>query len=367
MRYTLLTLPVLGLLACGGLDANPNDKAPLATIVGELSNPGNVMASSASNVRVALLWGRDDNDFGSFQASTDLPVQPVFPSKFQIALRDAPPAAMMYNPFDKRAASSDPPVVGPGPMPAPDQGGGSGGVAPAPKGLQPQNHNDAPDPQLANLRVALATVVAYEDRNGNQKIDPVEYDATGFVDRIVAANPDLLVVYFDGVVPASDRLKDGNGQMPKSGYNVYRPGKAPCGQDAIDRTPSGAPNVPVPEDCTGSPSAWLPMSTLFELKLTDSPEVNQWMCKNAKVGDGVGVIIPGGVPQQGRPAQYPTSTDPKLKCYSDGSGYSYGLNPVCTTTYRGVCIGNQTTCVGGDSVIELWFRPDPVPADWPCK
>jgi hypothetical protein len=390
MRYLFLTLPVLGLLACGGLDANPNDKAPLATIVGELSNPGNLMASSASNVRIALLWGRESDDFGNFQASTDLPVQPVFPSRFQIALRDAPPAAMMYNPFEKRSAGSggelpdDPPIAKGQPMP--DQGGGGGvpgGTAPpAPMGLQPQNHNDTPDPQLVNLRVALATVVAYEDRNGNRRIDPVEYDATGFVDRIVAANRNLLVVYFDGAVPASDRLRDGNGQLPKSGYNVYRAAKAECanstdekpiagpsgGSSGSNGTSGGAPALPVlPEECNAAPSEWLPMSTLFELKLTDSPEINQWMCKNGKAGDSPSVTLPPGVPQMGRPAQYPSPTDPKLKCNSGGAGYSYGLDPVCTTVYRGVCIGNETTCVGGDEVIELWRRPDPVPVDWPCK
>lgn len=343
MKTTFFALPLL-LVACGGLDPNPNEKAPLATLVGQLSNPANIAPSPNGNIRVALLWGR--GDLGEFEASTDLPVQPVFPAKFQLTIREAPPSAMLFNPFADDDLGAPPPE--------------DPSTAPSAPGTKPMNLSAlSSNPALATMRAGIATVVAYEDVNGNGKLDLVSEDAKSFVDRIVGADPELLVVYVDGAVPQEKDLRDSAGVLPASGYNLLRRG-TPCAREAT------SDSLPNPEACTEKPTVWLPMSTLFELPLTSSPSVNRWMCKgdSAPVASGVGGAV--AIPKQGRPAVYPVQGDPKLQCQADGTRYFYGTQPTCTTEYLGVCRGSRTTCTGGEP-LEIWQRPDPVPSDWPCK
>jgi hypothetical protein len=363
----ILSLSLASLIACSGLDSDRSQKAPLATVVGQLSASTSAVVTGP-NVRVALLWGRDDNTV--FQVAQDLPVQPVFPSKFRIELRDAPPEAMIFNPFAKhdnaQPGNPGPPDTDvPGPTPAPVPGGGG---SPSPGGRVSVLGGSSATPPV--VRVALGAVVAYEDLNGNGKLDLVESNAASFVDRIVGANPDLMVVYFDGAIPDYEGLRDNAGKRPSPGFNLFRK-DTHCAQ-ALEATgnPKGgeaAPSGPS-VSCTETPSAWLGMETLYDLAITNSPTINQWMCKDKRSYDTISSSggIGGGRPNQGRPTQYPVSGDPKLECFSDGTGYSYGEKPVCTTEYKGACIGSVTSCAGGSGV-ELWYRPSPVPSDWPCN
>jgi hypothetical protein len=364
----ILSLSLVSLIACGGLDSDRSQKAPLATVVGQLSASTSA-AATGPNVRVALLWGSEERE--DFSAASDLPVQPVFPSKFRIELRDAPPEVMFFTPFAKRQASGG--TADPTPVTNPPSPGGSPGT---PEPIPGSGSTPSPGAistlrivptEVQSLRVALGSVVAYEDRNGNGKLDFVDNTAASFTDTIVGANPELLVAYFDGLVPVYDDLRDDAGRLPSSGYNLYRRGgncPEPLGaQDTLGR--DGEPTPPVAPACTPTASAWLSMDTLYDLTLGSSPRVNEWMCKDKRPGDSV-VSAFAMVQRDGRPAQYPLADDTKLECAGDKKTYIYGTRPTCTTLYKGACIGDVTTCVGG-SVLEQWTRPSPVPSDWPCN
>jgi hypothetical protein len=369
----------LSAVACGSLDGDRDQKAPLATVIGQLSvGSSSTSVAPAGNVRVALLWGSDEMD--EFRVASDLPVQPVFPSKFRIELRDAPPAAMLFTPFASKSPSGAAPDVGetsppssPGSDPDAPQGSSSGGATPPapPSGAGQIGLLGKPlSPAMQALRVAFGTVVAYEDKNTNGKLDLVGANAQSFVDRIVGANEDLIVVYVDGAIPNDDELRDDARNLPVSGYNLLqRPTACALDELATDEeggTPSAAPPAP---PCTPKPNLWLPMSSLYELALTDSPTINAWMCKEPRntspltSGSG-GVAV---IQMSGRPAVYPTANDPKLQCITGGSRYIYGgTAPTCTSVYKGACEGTETRCEANGQPGQMYERPTPVPSDWPC-
>jgi hypothetical protein len=339
---TISSLALVGLSAlagCGALDSDPAQKAPLATVVGQLSNPQSV--ASSGPVRIAVLWRGEA--MGRYNTAVDLPVQPVFPAKFQIDLRDAPPSDMLWDPFgvsNDRGDATEPGNPGTPAEPAPEP------AQPAPRSLGLLN-----GPSASGARVAIGAVVAYEDLNNNGRLDLVDQSASVFLDRVLGANEDIMLIYFDGAVPNVSEIRDGAGKLPSLGYNLYRVGKSCATIDIYPPPPAGA--------CTPEPSAWLPMSTLYELNLANDPRFGRLMCRNGN--DSVSSASNGINMLPGRPAAYPAKTDPKLRCQAGGSFYTYG-DPVCTTISEGPCKGTVTTC----TPTEGRERPSPVPADWPC-
>ncbi len=347
LPLALAALTSLSVAACGSLDPNAGEKTPLATVTGQLTNPQAVQTNS--NVRIAVIWRAEL--FGKFNSAVDLPVQPVFPSKFRIDLREAPPADVLWDPFAQSQTPSDPPQTGGSEPAAPDAPGTRG----AHVGLQ---GGSAVGP---SVRVGVGAVVAYEDLNGNGKLDLVDQNAAQFLDRIVAANDQTMLIYFDGTPPNQPELRDGNGHYPTPGYNLYRQGKACAETDTVGNgEPLGGTKggSPMPT-CTPVAPEWLPMTTLYDLVLATDPKFGTLMCKSGN--DGVSSASAGGVQHSGRPAAYPGSTDPNLSCAVDGSSYTYGKSS-CTTVSQGPCRGTITTC----TPVDFWERPTPVPADWPC-
>lgn len=353
LPFALAALTSLSVAACGSLDPNAGEKTPLATVTGQLTNPQAVQTTS--NVRIAVIWRAEL--FGKFNSAVDLPVQPVFPSKFKIDLREAPPEGVLWDPFAKSQSPSDPPQTG-GSTPAQPADPAAPGTRGAHVGLQ---GGTAVGP---SVRVAVGAVVAYEDLNGNGKLDLVDDNAAQFLDRIVAANDQTMLIYFDGTPPNDPELRDGNGHYPTPGYNLYRQG-ANCATTDIGGAPGdGEPlggtkgGTPAPA-CTPVAPEWLPMTTLYDLALATDPKFGQLMCRNG--GDSVSSASAGGAVHPGRPATYPAPTDPNLSCNADGGGYTYGKS-TCTTISQGPCRGTITTC----TPVDFWERPTPVPADWPC-
>jgi hypothetical protein len=460
MKVARCFTPILfGLVACGSLAADPNRKPSLATVTGELVNPKAVRTSS--NVRIAVLWR--DATFDRFISAVDLPVQPVFPSKFRIELTDPPPSEALGDPFsdatEPRSTEGHPPPLpsnGPssgGPMgiPGPRTDAGGPSCAPTcPSGPRvdaggpigsPGSTGTGPivdagvvhplrpflgtlgarDKQPSGLRAAVGVVVAYEDLNGNGKLDLVDRDATAFVDRVVGTNENVVITYFEGVIPDKRVLRDDSGHLPTLGYNLYRDGDS-CGGGVTKETlpgmpapsgPSGPSLPPLPpstdsgtDGSSGTPSpqppprrpdagtplgadlstmgasgsgvpsgdaascksAWLPMSTLYELILANDSRFGRLMCTNGVSEEGIEATGGSRGAQNGRPATYPKPSDPKLRCYKGASAdgvdsyYVFGSSE-CTTVSQGPCRGSITTC----KTPEIWNRPTPVPADWPCK
>ncbi|HEX9295286.1 MAG TPA: hypothetical protein VF881_05610 [Polyangiaceae bacterium] len=211
----------LGLLMSVGLvtgcgspfASDPDVYPPLTTVNGELRKDDNFAAPTA-NTRVAVLWASADR--GQYEQAVDLPVQPVFPSNFKIDLVEPPPLDM----FDQV--------------------------------------NDSP-----GFKIAHGALVVYEDVNQNGKLDLVDGTSPTFVDRILGANGNLVLVYVDGTLPITERLRDTDGHLPPTlGYNLV--------------------SVSCSVTITGMPcdeaSHWKTMNDTYDLTLTSDPRLASLMC-----------------------------------------------------------------------------------------
>jgi hypothetical protein len=392
--------------ACGQLEGDP-DKAPvLATIRGQLSNPDGFAAGP--NMRVAIVWGAET---GNVRVSQDVQVQPVFPSQFKLELRSLPPADALRVPddspkshgpsectsgYDPSSGSPPPtnattlcddapPMAGGTPTPTPQppapppSGGSSPTPPPAPGKLDPGTRIQSDDDwRLARpgdpFKVAVGTLVAYEDLNGNGALDLIDEKATAAVDRVVGVSDEIYVVYIEGT-PTGELAELG---LPKGFSQLLVPR---CEAEAtLDRggvsEPTGAPaggSATTPAaSCDGKGNV-VPIDTLFTLPLTGSPTLANLMCR------GTGDVLSGGTvsgettsvpPPQAASVQgegaagtappsmnYPAATDPKLHCKEDGSGFTYNE---CDSTPATVC-GPQVSCT-----TMLSQRPSPMPDNWPC-
>ena len=116
----------------------------------------------------------------------------------------------------------------------------------------------------------MGAIVAYDDLNGNGRLDLVDQGATAYVDRILGANEDVILSYFEGTLKSE--LTDPAGHMPALGFNLFA-------------LPKGS-----------APGAWLPIETPYTLPLTANPKFSQIMCSNGK---GFGNMFGSSEPQSG--------------------------------------------------------------------
>src|SRR4051812_20096590 len=84
--YKLGALTAFALVACGALQGDTGASDPLVTMTGLLSGDDQLL--TGTRPRVAVVWMQDD---GAVNVAEDLPVQPVFPSRFVLPLRRPPP------------------------------------------------------------------------------------------------------------------------------------------------------------------------------------------------------------------------------------------------------------------------------------
>jgi hypothetical protein len=192
LASTLVSTVAVAALGCGGLDGHTGTRGTLATVQGALVDPSGYPVHN--DVRVAVVW-LNINGLG-YIVSEDLPVQPVFPSSFVVQLDGPPPAAAIS----------------------------------VPRGI------DEP--------VAVGVVVAYEDLNGNGKLDLVPSNAGAFIDRIVGANENLYLFYIDGPVPLPGTQSFVGTATP--GYNLV--------QTTSCQTPVSGPSSGGGSSSTGSSS-----------------------------------------------------------------------------------------------------------------
>ncbi len=350
------------LAACGSLDSNTGSAPTLATLQGSLAlaNPDSLGVSSSSDVRVAVVWRGDGP--GKFGVAEDLPVQPVFPSSFTIALDGPPREAAMNGPASPSgtptppitAAAGGPPSSGTAAAggPPPDAGIDEAGAA----NSQPVMLLDTPAAAGVPSRYAIGTVVAYLDQNHNGKLDLVPDNATSYVDRIVGANQELTIEYFEGPIGLTDTF----GHRAKDGYNLL---KIPLCD--LGRSPGPADVCPFARPPVGDAGACLPeilgMDTPYPLTIDSSPAVASVMCLVSDQGPTVGAEAsgPGGpFDPSVQPAQYPLPGDQNLCCDPDGSQYFY---LTCMEISQGLCKGTRESCTAAG-----YARPTPAPLGWPC-
>ena len=234
--------------------------------------------------------------------------------------------------------------------------------------IRPADH-DGPESWPADFALAVGTIVAYEDLNGNGKLDLVDDEATSYVDRVLGANEDLLLVYTEGKTFPPELVAP-NGSKPVPGYNLLRIPR--CVGEATAEAASGpsGEGSTTTSSCDGDDFGWLPITTLYDLPLTAEPRFATLMCKNdggifggGSGGGSVGsstLPAPGALPPGPGPGgKWPAKGDPNVSCLPDGSGYYYTQ---CTTISQGLCKGTITECTATG-----WSSPtSPPPAEWPC-
>lgn len=344
LRLAWLALPAL--VACGSID-DPSERKPLAVIEGQMLQTQSAPAVQVqSNVRIAVVWlGIDDR---SLKSTQDVKAEAVFPSKFKLALTEPPPEDAMIRKDKRFKDPNDAPSV-PG---QPPSGGGSAGSSggnpdpdqppppkPAPK-LKTQSYKQWP----ADFGIAVGAVVAYEDLNGNGKLDLVDDNATQYVDRVLGINQDLFLVYVEGQNLPEEMLPP-NGSKPTPGFNLLHRIVSECSKT----DDSCMPSVDI---------RWLPMSALYDLPLSAEPRLGDIMCKG-EAGFGDSVSESSGY--AGPPGTYPAANDPNLHCSPDGKSFTYEK---CETIDRGLCKGTISSCQGYGS---SWGGAGAgAPPGWPC-
>jgi hypothetical protein len=197
--------------------------------------------------------------------------------------------------------------------------------------LPPKSALQTDDELLPGLKLAVGAVVGYEDLNGNGKLDMVDSDAAEFVDDVVAANESFVVLYTEGSAAAYAALPVEFSAL-EPGFNLLEV-----------RFDDGAFEIQIH-----------PITAMYDLFLSADARINEMMCTISPGSSG------GGSTQlhEGQPPAYPDPQDPDLIC--DPNGASYVLTE-CTTISQGPCKGTETSCTA-----HYWYRPNPVPADWPC-
>jgi hypothetical protein len=338
MRRVLPFAAVLGIVACGSL-GDAKKREPLAIIQGQLTQ--STAQAPQAQVRVAVVWVSVDKR--GYNVAQDVAATPVFPSKFKLELTDPPPRSAMIT-----KATQAPPEEGPGDRPNVDP-------QPAPGGESGTRDHDSRAEWPADFAAAVGSVVAYEDLNGNGKLDLVEEGASSYVDRILGANETLLLVYLEGTIPASNDFTDAYGRRPTTGYSLMG---MPC---PMSEVPAGGGNPePPPRTCDASNSGWLPITTLYDLPLTAEPRFAKMMCKNGGWGVSsadVAMAPPDNMPAQPASPPYPAKNE--VTCSSDGKKYALRK---CTTVSQGLCKGEVIQCTAS-----YWSMPTQTPPEgWPC-
>jgi hypothetical protein len=444
--------------ACGGLAGDTKAYPSLATLKGQITNTQSIQtvtkATPDGDVRVAVVWVGEVAD--SYNVAVDVPVQAVFPSEFQIQLTQAPPDNTIATNKNAKTSSSsaEPPTSTP--TAGTDTGNtsssapSSGGSGPTPSGsngagasalskiaanassnantIRPANFSQKNWPD--GFGIAVGAVVAYQDLNGNGKLDLVDPSATQYVDRILGANDSLLLVYVQGDVPPVVDFMDDAGRLPQKGYNLFR--YQSC------TTPLNAGSGSSGE-CK-STMTWLTMDTLYELPLSDDPKFSQIMCAtqsgfdssgssdvtvsggtNGNAGSGgvsgggggtggpvpvadggsfmddagtddAGAIDAGPAPDagdsdggaamldSGAPSDagsktgpavpgYPSPTDPNLHCTNGGKSFYYTMcdsTPQPVTQPTGLCGSTTTVSDVAPCAAQIVDMPTPEPSNWPC-
>jgi hypothetical protein len=327
----LATMSALGLVlsaaGCGSLSGDTGSPSPLTNI------HGTVMSDSGSpppaSLATAIVWFGMSAD-GSFQESADsVPVTGAFPATFEIALTAIPPASAM---IDFRAVFGSPEVPATG------------------------------------VQVALGFVVAYDDRNGNGRLDIVDPGASEYIDKIEGV-ADRLIFYLDQSVPTSLVTSPQftalgiDGSTPQKGYNLVLPVSNYCFADA-DGGSVGA--------CVRG-NVWEPMDTPVSLSLGKAPviapqDMQQLMCST---GPNFGTTftsstLPPTISVADFSGALPSADDPNLHCY-DLDNFDYISS--CTPSVASLPCQQENTVCTQDTFVTL----DPAggsliapPTGWPC-
>jgi hypothetical protein len=397
LRFPLLfsvlsTATLSALVACGGI-SDPNKTGEvatnLATISGTLTTSANGVPVPA-NAHVALVWRVGSkggmavgNDVavinGAFTMNLTPPPDNYFvnidsdeEASFVSGGISSPPSVGSGSANDGTVgvptstgsnssadASADPPTsvgIDAGPGPSGGSSGSSGGMLPSQANLHPQTEVSGTT-IAAPLSAAVAGFIVYVDGNGNGQLDVVG-DAASSPDTILGGNRDLMLAFLQGGGALDyEKLRDHSGILPAAGYNMV----------------------------WNNQGRWLPLNEV-ELKLADaSAKLPSSICPDSSSTlDTAGPNTSGGgttvTPTSGKSGNtgsssgpsFPSPSDPKLHCSSDGYSWTYdgGWDNSCApppVVVKGLCTSDVSVdepCSGmsGESASPEY----PLPSNWPC-
>ena len=185
--------------------------------------------------------------------------------------------------------------------------------------------------------VAWSYVVAYADGNHNGHLDLASSTDKTASDSMVATNRKDVIAYIEAsdadLAAANEKWRAQGkyrGGTLKQGFNLMFVSKETDEMRVLDQTSPFVVDLEVDEDFGQ------PVCAEWPTQYQDSSR---------------------SIAETGRPEHYPQPDDLDLYCLPNGAEYSYD---VCVTHSTGAC----TSTV--DCETQEWFRPDPIPADWPC-
>lgn len=328
------------LLACGDLSdptKSGGNTEHTSHVAGALTG-----SSVPAGARVALVWRVGAT--GNFAVTNDVAVEN---GKFAMDL--ATPSAEWFFTADGGGNSAAVPIA------APTEGDTSRGQV-GTASLRPLDNVSGGITQP--MSVAVAGFVVYLDSNGNGKLDIGSGPNVASTDQIIGGDEELMLAYLkDGGALDYEKLRDGSGVAPTTGYNLRWDGKG----------------------------RWVPLDEV-ELKLSASVQLPSGVCAAGEssvsssdtpvgVSGGSGgsaphpTTGPNGSADAGT-GSYPPPNDPNLRCSPDGYSYSYGSG--CINTQEppaptGLCGGRYATTMPCEVAPDVAISPDaPIPDGWPC-
>ncbi len=277
-RVPVGLLLVLATLASCGTAAGPGYDPPVLTLHGAITRSD---VPTPATVRLALLWKRRPPEGTTLGVAQELSVRAEFPVSFEASVSALPPEEAM-----------------------------------------------TPGPAGSGYRFAVGTVLAYDDRNGNGKLDLAPLDGTPDADVILGAPERLSVYYLEGT-PGSD-LPAG----VKPGFNLWV-------EPALsDPTPPAAVCGPTAD----GPVQILRPDSDVSIALTASPALTRLICEDRPE------TAPNAGPL-GQPMTY------QATCSPDGTSY---VLERCTDP-AGLC--HQAWCYYQCGSLPPGGTK---PAGWPC-
>jgi hypothetical protein len=292
LLFSLSLVP--GLLAMTGCDASthPDDRGtPLWTLKGAITDGGSTPLTG--ELRVAFLWDLEYEDESVIGEDTvlavaqDVPLQPEFPVHFTIDFFEPPPEKALNKWI------------------------------------------------VEGVGIAHGTIVAYEDRNGNGKLDLVGSRAPEFIDVIRGAVPRWMGEFAFIYIDSSEPVNLGPGFDCQPGLNILDP------------------------DSESDSVRFLPLDGTIEFTLTDDYWVRSLACR-----EGVGSVDTSSdsIPREEEvaPGELGSLVD-EVICEEDGRG-AWGERCSEPVPTEFVCTVEEEC-----QYYTATLAPDaPVPADWPC-
>ncbi|MBK05572.1 MAG: hypothetical protein CL920_25640 [Deltaproteobacteria bacterium] len=310
LRTSRLTRRLFGLFACGLLTTLvacgtgiPTEEYPgksLTVLNGTVTNPSNLTLSSG--VRIAIVWRNFSrgNIADYFQISQEFQVKTEFPFQFKYDINKLPPQQAMSSRTEDICLDANP----------------------------TGDDEDCKNTKSYQYKYVLGSIVVYEDKNGNGKLDLLNTQNDKVIDRVLGVPANTMLAYIEGDAPPI-KTQD-NSQLTKGFQLIQLQADARTGfglQHAIDKV--------------------LSKDTKLDIKLTKTPELSRYICEVPPFEDEQKILK--------------ELKEDDLTCSLDGRSYQWKY--CAQDSFEVLCSYNNGCITGGKALNE----GQTAPSDWPCK